>query len=111
MCARILLDEEKKESPYFFDLFGPREYSSLDVKQAVEEVTGKSLDLISIERDNLGDFFAQQAPPYAIPYLVEMVIAALPGGVMVNDFKDTENIVRGKVYIKEALRKLHGKPV
>jgi hypothetical protein len=88
-------------------LFGPRDYSALDVKQAVEEVMGKEVEVVLIEKGNLAEFFAQQAPPHSVPDLVEMVTAALPGGIMAGDFKDTENTVRGKIELAEALRNLY----
>ncbi|KPM35297.1 hypothetical protein AK830_g11285 [Neonectria ditissima] len=106
-CAQALLDEEKRASPHYFDLYGPRHYSTTDVKLAVEEVTGKKVEIIAIEKEHLAGFFAEQVPPAYVQDFVEMTASALPGGTMAGDFGDHEHTIKGKVQLVEALRKLY----
>ncbi|KAM5344244.1 hypothetical protein ACJ41O_012781 [Fusarium nematophilum] len=106
-CARALLAEPKKTSPHYFDLYGPRLYSSVDVKEAVEEVTGKKVELVLIERDHLAEFFGQQVPRAHVQQMVDMTTAALPGGIMAGDFVENEDTVRGRDELVETLRRLY----
>lgn len=106
-CADALLAEPKGVSPYYFDLHGPRHYNALDVKEAVEEITGKKFDVIPIEKDKLAEFFARQIPSAHIQDFVEMTTSALPGGIMAGDFGSDERTVHGKAELVEALRPLY----
>ncbi|KAH7131303.1 hypothetical protein EDB81DRAFT_906411 [Dactylonectria macrodidyma] len=107
VCAHALLDEEDKTSPYFFDLHGPRHYSTTDVKLAVEEVTGKKWELVAIPKDQLAAFWAEQVPALYVPDFVEMTTAGLPGGIMGGEYGNIERIVNGKVELVDALRKAY----
>lgn len=106
-CADALLAAPKDVSPYYFDLYGPRHYSALDVKAAVEELTGKKVELVAIEKDNLAEFFAKQIPSAHLKDFVEMTTSALPGGIMAGDFGSNKRTVHGKVELVEALRPLY----
>ncbi|WYZ39902.1 hypothetical protein EsH8_IV_000243 [Colletotrichum jinshuiense] len=107
-CACMLLDIKTPlpHRTYFFDLFGPRNYSTLDIQAAVEELSRKKIEIVSIGRDSLAEFFGQRVPAELVGELVEMTISALPGGVMVPDFDGDENTVWGKTDLIEALRVL-----
>lgn len=94
-------------NPHFFNLYGPRHYSSLDVKSALEEITGKAVEAIVIPPDQLSSFFAKQAPPSVTQELVDMTTAALPGGIMVGTFEEEEGVVRGPTELVETLRKIY----
>ncbi|KAH7010088.1 hypothetical protein EDB80DRAFT_839261 [Ilyonectria destructans] len=107
VCADALIDEEKKTSPHFFDLYGPQHYNAMDVKLAIEEVTGKKLEIAAVPKDQLAGFYAEQIPAAHVQAFVEMTTAALPGGIMAGDFGDHEHTVKGKVELVDALRKLY----
>ncbi|RSM01537.1 hypothetical protein CEP52_008471 [Fusarium oligoseptatum] len=107
VCADALLAAPKDVSPYYFDLYGPRHYSALDVKDAVEGITGKKVELVPIEKDKLAEFFSRQIPSAHIQDFVEMTTSALPGGIMAGDFGSNERTVHGKVELVEALRPLY----
>ncbi|KAF7562638.1 hypothetical protein G7046_g1474 [Stylonectria norvegica] len=106
ICAQKRLDTEEKPSPYFFDLFGPRHYSANDVKAAVEEITKKKAELMAIEQSQLADFYGQQIPSAHVQDMVEMTVAALPGGIMAGEFEREVNVVKGKTELVDALRQI-----
>ncbi|KAI5868198.1 hypothetical protein GGS23DRAFT_17217 [Durotheca rogersii] len=108
-CAETLLAESTKPSPYYFKLFGPRHYGSLDLRSAVEEITGKEVQLKIVERGELPSFFAKLLPPTYVQELVDMTTAVLPGGTMAGDFEYDEGTVRGRVELVDSLRKLYTK--
>lgn len=106
-CARALLCETSEPGTQYLDLFGPQHYSSLDVKAAVEEITGKEVQLVAIEKDDLAGFFAQQVPEAYVQDFVDMTASALPGGVMAGDFEYTDKTVKGKFELVGALREVY----
>lgn len=107
-CAKALLNPEKKPSPYIFNLFGPRHYSGYDIKEIIEEITGKTLNLVPVEKDDLfAHFTKHQIPVSHVQGMVDMVTATLPGGIMAGDFAYGENVVRGEVDMLDSLRKLY----
>ncbi|CAG9953529.1 unnamed protein product [Clonostachys rosea f. rosea IK726] len=109
VCAQKLLEvgQPLPSNPHFFNLYGPRNYSSLDVKSALEEITGKVVEAIIVPKDQLASFFAERAPASVIQELVDMTTAALPGGIMVGTFEDEEGDVRGPTELVETLRKIY----
>ncbi|KAJ4162302.1 hypothetical protein NW754_013736 [Fusarium falciforme] len=109
ICANSLLAETAKPNPHYFKLFGPRSYSALDLKKAVEEVTGKTVELKLIERDQLSEFFAKQLPEPYVQELVDMTTAGLPGGVINKDFVYDDDTVKGRVELVDTLRELYTK--
>lgn len=109
VCANSLLSETSKPSPHCFKLFGPRSYSPLDLKKAVEEVTGKEVELKLIEKDQLAEFFAKQLPEPYVQEFVDMTTAGLPGGVIDKDFVYDDDTVKGRVELVDTLRELYTK--
>ncbi|CAG9982002.1 unnamed protein product [Clonostachys byssicola] len=109
VCAQKLLEvgQPLPSNPHFFNLYGPRHYSSLDVKSALEEITGKVVEAIVIPPDQLSSFFAEHAPPSVTQELVDMTTAALPGGIMVGTFEDEEGTVKGPTELVETLRRIY----
>lgn len=109
VCAERLIQvgEPLSSSPYYFDLFGPRNYSAEDVKAAVEEVTGKKVEIAGIPRDQLAAFYRQSVPEDHVAGLVEMTTAALPDGIMAGDFVGNEFTVRGGEELVSTLRRLY----
>jgi hypothetical protein len=94
-------------NPHFFDLYGPRNYSTLDVKSAIEQITVRPIEAVIITKGQLAEFYSQTVHPNMIDDVVEMTEAALPGGIMAGDFEGDENTVRGDVELVDALRKIY----
>ncbi|KAI1488077.1 hypothetical protein F5X96DRAFT_680750 [Biscogniauxia mediterranea] len=103
-CAEALLDKSTRPAFHCIDVFGPRLYSSLDVKRSIEEVTGKDGTLVTIEKDKLVEYFAHHVPEVYAQEFADMVTAMLPGGIMAGDFEPGENSVRGKLELGDVLR-------
>lgn len=107
-CAKALLNPEKKPSPHIFNLFGPRHYSGYDIKEIIEEITGKKVSLVPVEKDDLVAHFAKhQIPAAHLQGMVDMVTATLPRGIMAGDFGYGENVVKGEVDMLDSLRNLY----
>ncbi|KAI8267555.1 hypothetical protein K4K58_007728 [Colletotrichum sp. SAR11_239] len=110
VCARILLDlaAPLPRRTHAFELYGPRHYSTEDVRDAVEEITGKKVGIVAIEVDQLAGFYGQEGIPAGlVPEMVEFTTAALPGGIMDGKFGGDEDTVWGKVKLIDALRKMY----
>ncbi|KAF5516018.1 hypothetical protein CGCS363_v001703 [Colletotrichum siamense] len=106
-CARILLDlaNPLPRRTHAFELYGPRHYSTEDVRDAVEEITGKKVGIVAIEVGQLAGFYAQEGIPAGlVPEMVEFTTAGLPGGIMEGKFSGDEDTVWGKVELVDALR-------
>ncbi|RYP05834.1 hypothetical protein DL764_003545 [Monosporascus ibericus] len=111
-CAQKLLEtgQELPARPYVFYITGPRNYSSLDVKAAAEEVTGKKIDLVTIPKDDLVTFFSKQVGAPIAAELAEMTVATLPGGLIAKDlhvYDNDKNTYKGRVELVDALRRLY----
>ncbi|KAH6854694.1 hypothetical protein B0I37DRAFT_37670 [Chaetomium sp. MPI-CAGE-AT-0009] len=108
-CANALLVGSGKPSPYVFKLFGPRHYSALDIKEGLEQATGREVELKAVERDQLAGFFGQQIPQAHVQEFVGMVTACLPGGIIEGDYEYDESTVRGDTELVDTLRELAAK--
>lgn len=108
-CADALLAETAKPSPHYFKVFGPRAYGSLDLKEAVEEITGKKYELKLVEKDQLLDYWKQIVPEFYAEEFKEMTTCGLADGIIAKNFVYDENTVRGKVELVDALRSLYKK--
>ncbi|KAF9772255.1 hypothetical protein IL306_010037 [Fusarium sp. DS 682] len=104
-CANSLLAETAKPSPHYFNIFGPRPYGSLDLKEAVEEIFGKKVELKLVEEDQLLDYWKQIVPEQYAEEFKEMTTAGFADGAI--NFAYDENTVRGKVELVDALRSLY----
>lgn len=86
-------------------MFGPRFYSALDLKAAIEEATGHQVELQTADRDELPGYFAGLGiPAQHAQELVDMLLAGLPGGTIVQDFNYGENTVTGQVELVDGVR-------
>ncbi|KAF4964379.1 hypothetical protein FSARC_7678 [Fusarium sarcochroum] len=108
-CANSLQSEFTKPSPHYFKLFGPRFYSSIDLKEAVEEVTGKKVELELVERDQLLDYWKGIVPEVYAQEFMDMTTAGLPGGVIAENFVYDDNTVKGRQELVDSLRNLYTK--
>ncbi|KAF9873073.1 cytochrome P450 [Colletotrichum karsti] len=93
-CAKTLLADRIDPSKRDVRLFGPRHYSPLDVKEALEQVTGKKGELVVIPKDGLAGYWSEQIPEAYVPEFVQFITAVLPGGVIAQDYGDGEGVVR-----------------
>ncbi|KAK8076259.1 hypothetical protein PG994_003531 [Apiospora phragmitis] len=86
-CAGYLLDssEASKQSFRGVDLHGPRNYSSVDVHEAIENATGNKWELLNIPRAGIAEHFAKEVPEVYVPDFVELITSMLPGGVVAGD--------------------------
>ncbi|KAI9147354.1 putative fad binding domain-containing protein [Paramyrothecium foliicola] len=106
-CAAQLLDHDfGGPSPKIVDLHGPVDCSPRDVQKAFEEVTGKSIELRLVEKDQLHGFFAQVLPSTIVDDFVEMHLALLPGGLVEEDMKRTHNTCFGQDTLVDAFRRM-----
>ncbi|KAL2129779.1 hypothetical protein VTI74DRAFT_7313 [Chaetomium olivicolor] len=108
-CANCLLEKSTKPKTYYIKLFGPRHYSSIDLKNAVEQAAGKKVELKLVEKDQLGAFFAQQIPEAHVAEIVDLATSALPGGMLTGDFEYDESTVRGEVELASTFSKLYAR--
>lgn len=106
-CTEKLLETGQRlpHVPYNLTLHGPRSYSAMDVKEAVETLMGQEVALDTIDPSQLSDFFRQKVAPQYASELAEMIIAMLPGGVLAEDMAVTQGVVRGTTSLREGLKK------
>ncbi|RBR07312.1 uncharacterized protein FIESC28_10718 [Fusarium coffeatum] len=108
-CVNSLLSSPAKPSPHYYKLFGPRAYGANDLKEAVEEITGKKVELKLVEKDQLLDYWKQIVPEAHAEEFKEMTVAGLGDGVIGKDIKYDENTVVGEQELVDALRALYKK--
>ncbi|KAM0276295.1 hypothetical protein ACHAQH_006884 [Verticillium albo-atrum] len=82
VCAQKLLQagQALPSSPYVFELFGPRHYSALDVGRALEKATGKSVEVVPVKPEGLGEHSGKHLPASHVQSYVNMITATLEGG-------------------------------
>ncbi|PKY01179.1 NAD(P)-binding protein [Aspergillus campestris IBT 28561] len=103
-CAAHLLTPTLPESPYIFELHGPKPYSVLDVQRAFKDATGKDVAVRPVEKQDLPAFFGQFLPPALVGPFVEMTVGFLPGGVMAQGNPDAEKRVqRGRTGLGDVI--------
>ncbi|TDZ24014.1 hypothetical protein Cob_v003335 [Colletotrichum orbiculare MAFF 240422] len=102
--ANTLLAESLSPAKREVKLFGPRHYSPLDVKKAIETVTGKPGELKVIPRAQLAEWWAKIVPEAYVPEYVEFMLAQLPGGIMVEDYDETGDFIRFETELVDDLR-------
>lgn len=96
-----------KVDPYIFDLHGPEEYSTLDVKKAWEKVLGKEVDARIVEKGQLSNHFGHFLPPAVADLFVEMTESILPGGILNREPLDPASEVRkGSETLVEAFKRI-----
>ena len=109
-CAGELLatGTALKTSPYVFDLCFPRKLSSVDVHKAWEEAAGKTIEMKVIPKEGLAEFYGAVFPPAIAESYVEMNVALLPGGIIVEDPSPTGETRHGKTELVEVFKQLLG---
>lgn len=106
VLAREALAGKKtsRDSPYIYELHGPKDYDPRDVQAALSKAMGRDVAIKSVEKHQLPEFFARVFPPKVASAFVEMTVGFLPGGKMIlePDAVDRE-VVRGTTRLDEAL--------
>ena len=103
-CAKALLGDAPVSSPYIVDMMGPRDYSSLDIKEAVEKLSGEQVSLTTVAREGLAEYWTEEGVPKEhVPEFVEFVAAMHPGGVLAGHSSLGTHIVRGKLELVDVL--------
>ncbi|EQB50114.1 hypothetical protein CGLO_10492 [Colletotrichum gloeosporioides Cg-14] len=84
ICATELLatGDGTREYPQIINVQGPERYSTKDVKDALESIVGKGVEVRPVDKDALPSFFGQVLPSHLVPEFVEMTTSMLPGGVL-----------------------------
>lgn len=93
--------------PQVYALHGPRNYSMLDLQDALEQVTGKKPRIDAVEQDKLLDFFMTKLPPIKAQEVTEMTTAINGGGLLAKEMEQPSgNVVRGSMELVDTLRQL-----
>ncbi|KAA8644211.1 hypothetical protein EYZ11_012550 [Aspergillus tanneri] len=97
------------ESPYIYELYGPRLYTPRDVQAAFQQAAGKDVEIKPVEKSELREFFGKVLPPSLADGFTEMTVSFLPGGVMTQDVLDKFNpiVKRGKTELVEVIGELY----
>lgn len=103
-CAKTLLDETVKPSPHYVKIFGPRLYSSLDIKDAIETVTGKKGELIIIPKEGLAEYWAKLVPAKHVQEFVDYSTCQLADGIAAPDYVYGDDTVRCEIELVDDLR-------
>lgn len=107
-CASQALsaDITSSERPHITEIHGPTDYSPVDVCEALDEVTGKTIEMRLVEKDELEPFFSNVFPPHVVPLFVEMTCSMLPDSPYLNDPGNDTPIHRGTDTIADAFRRM-----
>ncbi|KAF4439705.1 hypothetical protein F53441_12516 [Fusarium austroafricanum] len=103
-CTKCLLTKPEKASPQVFKLFGPRPYSSEDMRDVFEEVTGKKVELEISQGEDLKSFLGMLFPEHCLPDFLEMLESSLPGGLISKEYEYDEKTITGKVDLMDVFR-------
>lgn len=110
-CAQELLatGTPLTSRPYIFELYGPREYSSLDVQKAFEEAASRSIEVRPVPKGSLLDFYSAVFPPAVAKEFTEMNISFLEGGVLYELYNGgyEPEIRNGKTELVEVIKELY----
>nr|RBR01570.1 hypothetical protein FVER53263_07234 [Fusarium verticillioides] len=109
VCAQILLTKLESLSPQVIKVFGPRAYSSIDLRDMFEEITANKVELGLAQGEDLKAFFGHILPEYCIADFMEMIESSLAGGLIAREYEADENTVTGKVDMLEVFRELGNK--
>ncbi|KAK0387246.1 hypothetical protein NLU13_5559 [Sarocladium strictum] len=101
-CVRILLDDVGDLSNDDVWVFGPRLYSSEDVREAIETATGKKVEVKSVPREDLASWWGKHVPEKYVPELTEFTLFQLEGGAVTADYTYDDKTVRcGRELVEE----------
>lgn len=95
-----------EKHPRIVELHGPRNYSVRDVREAFEKVTGKTIEVRLIQKDQLYGFFSGFLPASLVDDFVEMTLTFLPGGLLEEEMNDLTNASRGQDSLVDAFERM-----
>lgn len=106
-CAAQAVDTKPlTQSPYAFRLFGPEDYSTNDVQQALGEVLGKEVRVETVPAEGFLGFFSHIFPPNVAQLFTDMTKSFLPGGVLDATRENGDETKRGKIDLVEGFREM-----
>ncbi|SPQ23986.1 316bd447-dc06-46fb-ada7-8818c044f9b3 [Thermothielavioides terrestris] len=107
-CASELLGTGTPlpSTPYVFELHGPRACTSVDVQKALEEVSGKSVEIRQIPKAGLAEFYSAVFPPRIAQQFAEMNASYLEGGILYEDPQPTGRIKYGKTELVDVVKEI-----
>lgn len=106
-CAKELISPEFTEkAERIVDLSGPGWYSTRDVQEAFQNITGKTIEVRLVERGDLATFYAGILPASIVADFVEMTESFLPGGLTEDDMANPKNPVKGTDTLVDALTRM-----
>jgi hypothetical protein len=106
-CAAQAVDATRlPQSPYAFRLFGPEDYSTNNVQQALSEVLGKEVRIETVPSEGFLAFFSHIFPPNVAQLFTDMTKSFLPGGVLDATRENGEETKRGKIGLVEGFREM-----
>ena len=91
--------------PHIFDLHGPSSYSAIEVKTALEAVTGQTIDVRAISPDQLLGYYSRKVPAMYAQELVEMTLAMNGGGLVAMEMEKDEGVLRGDIELVDVMHK------
>lgn len=103
-CAKTLVSASSQLPQSPIRLFGPRLYSALDVKKAIESVMGKEGEMVVIPPENLPAWWAKLVPEPYVDEFVELITAQLPGGLLAGTYAYGDDTVRCERELVDDLR-------
>ncbi|KAF5626014.1 hypothetical protein F52700_8729 [Fusarium sp. NRRL 52700] len=109
VCVNKLLGKLESPSPQVLKIFGPRAYSSIDLRDMFEEITGNKVELRLAQGEDLKAFFRQILPEHCIADFMEMIESSLPGGLIAKEYEADENTMTGRVDMLEVFGELGDK--
>ncbi|KAF6820081.1 NmrA family protein [Colletotrichum plurivorum] len=104
--AKTLLADSIAPDARDVRLFGPRHYSALDVKEAIETVTGKKGEVSVVPEKELAEYWGKSIPAAHVPDFVVFIKSLLPGGVIAQDYADGTDSVRMGTELVDELREI-----
>ncbi|KAF6832716.1 NmrA family protein [Colletotrichum musicola] len=104
--AKALLADSIAPDARDVRLFGPRHYSALDVKEAIEAVTGKKGELRVVPEGKFAEYWGKSIPAAHVPDFVVFIKSMLPGGVIAQDYGEGPDAVRMKTELVDELREI-----
>ncbi|KAF4553759.1 putative NAD(P)H-binding protein 3 [Elsinoe fawcettii] len=106
ITARLLLQtgQTLQSQAQYHPLHGPRLYSPDDVGKALQNLTGKKIEVRGVPPEKLQEYYRAHVHPVQADELVEMTLAMNKSadGVMWSE----EGVIRGEVELEEAMRRL-----
>lgn len=91
-----------------FRLFGPRSVTPLELKAAIESVTGKPGEMTIVPPEKLDDFWGKLLPPKYAPEFVEFTISQLEGGELAPEYEVDEKTIRLPRELVDDLKEMAG---